>query len=143
MPLYFKLATRYLPEQVDAIEKALVDGTRHPRDIKMELACEIVSIFRGDAAAAAAEEHFRTVFQPRELPEDMPELRLVQPTGLLALMKDNGLIASSSEGRRLVEQGGVKLDGEAVTDFKLELAPTGDERVLQVGRRKFLRLLGD
>ena len=113
MPLYFKLATRYLPEQVDAIEKALVDGTRHPRDIKMELAREIVSIFHGDAAAAAAEEHFRTVFQQRELPEDMPELRLVQPTGLLALMKDSGLIASSSEGRRLVEQGGVKLDGRA------------------------------
>ena len=142
MPLYFKLATPYLPEQVDAIEKALVDGTRHPRDIKMELAREIVSIFRGDAAAAAAEEHFRTVFQQRELPEDMPELRLVQPTGLLALMKDNGLIASSSEGRRLVEQGGVKLDGDPVTDFKLELAPTGGERVLQVGRRKFLRLIG-
>jgi tyrosyl-tRNA synthetase len=62
MPLYFKLATRYLPSQVEAIEQALADGSRHPRDLKMALAREIVSIFHGDDAAAAAEEHFRTVF---------------------------------------------------------------------------------
>jgi tyrosyl-tRNA synthetase len=68
MPLYFKLATRYLPSQVEAIEQALADGSRHPRDLKMALAREIVSIFHGDDAAAAAEEHFRTVFQQRELP---------------------------------------------------------------------------
>jgi tyrosyl-tRNA synthetase len=141
MPLYFMLATRYLPDQVAAIKQALAAGTRHPRDVKMELAREIVGIFHGDEAAAAAEEHFRTVFQQRELPEDMPEVRLTQPIGLLALMKDHGLIASTSEGRRLVEQGGVKLDGQAVADFKLELAPTGVERVLQVGRRKFLRIV--
>ena len=142
MPLFFKLATRYLPDQVAEIERALADGSRHPRDVKMELAREIVSIFHDDAAAVAAEEHLRTVFQQRELPEDMPELRLTQPTGLLVVMKDAGLIGSTSEGRRLVEQGGVKVDGQTVADFKLELAPSGGERVLQVGRRKFLRLVG-
>ncbi|HSN74653.1 MAG TPA: tyrosine--tRNA ligase, partial [Anaerolineae bacterium] len=142
MPLYFKLATRYLPAQVAEVEAALADGSRHPRDLKMALASEVVSIFYGGAAALAAEEHFRTVFQQRELPEDMPEVRLDGPVSLLALLKDAGLISSSSEGRRLVEQGGVKLDGQTVADFKLELAPTGGEQVVQVGRRKFVKLIG-
>jgi tyrosyl-tRNA synthetase len=142
MPLYFKLATRYLPSQVEEIERALADGSRHPRDLKMALAREIVSIFHGDDAAAAAEEHFRTVFQQRELPDDMPELKLTGPVALLVLLKEAGLISSSSEGRRLVEQGGVKLDGQTVGDFKLELAPVDGEQVVQVGRRKFVKLIG-
>jgi tyrosyl-tRNA synthetase len=142
MPLYFKLATRFLPAQVAEVERALAEGTRHPRDLKMALAREIVSIFHGDDAALAAEEHFRTVFQQRELPSDMPEVRLDEPVSLLALLKDAGLISSTSEGRRLVEQGGVKLDGQTVGDIKLELAPTGGEQVVQVGRRKFVRLIG-
>ena len=142
MPLYFKLATRYLPSQVAEVERALADGSRHPRDVKMELAREIVSIFHDDQAAAAAEEHFRTVFQQRDLPDDMPQVRLTEPVGLLVLLKNAGLIGSSSEGRRLVEQGGVKLDGQPVTDFKLEMTPDAGEHVLQVGRRKFLRIVG-
>jgi tyrosyl-tRNA synthetase len=142
MPLYFKLATRFLPPQVAEYEQALRDGSRHPRDLKMELAREIVSIFHGDDAAAAAEEHFRTVFQQRELPDDMPEVRLDGPVALLALMTAHGLAASNSEARRLVQQGGVKLDGQTVGDIKLELVPTGGEQVLQVGRRKFIKLTG-
>jgi tyrosyl-tRNA synthetase len=127
---------------VAEIEQALSDGSRHPRDLKMALAREIVSIFHGDAAAAAAEEHFRTVFQQRELPDDMPEVTLAEPVGLLALLKEAGLISSTSEGRRLVEQGGVKLDGQPVADFKLELVPMGGEQVVQVGKRKFVKLIG-
>jgi tyrosyl-tRNA synthetase len=142
MPLYFKLATRFLPPQVAEVEAALADGSRHPRDLKMELAREIVSIFYGEEAALAAEEHFRTVFQQRELPSDMPEVQLDGPMGLLVLLKEAGLIGSSSEGRRLVEQGGVKLDGQTISDFKLELIPMGGEQVVQVGRRKFVKLIG-
>lgn len=142
MPLYFKLATRYLPAQVAEVEQALADGSRHPRDLKMELAREIVSIFHGDEAALAAEAHFRTVFQQRDLPGDMPEVRLTGPIALLTLMTEQGLAASNSEARRLVQQGGVKLDGQTVSDIKLELAPVGGEQVVQVGRRKFVKLLG-
>lgn len=143
MPLYFKLVTRYRPEQVAAIEQALQDGSRHPRDVKMELAREIVSIFHGDAAAQAAEEHFRTVFQQRELPEDMPSVRLAAPIGLVALLKEHGLAASTSEARRLIDQCGVKLDGAVVTDVRLELVPSAQDRVVQVGRRRFLRIVGE
>src|SRR5512135_2289599 len=73
MPIFFKLVTRYMPDQIRAIETALAEQTRHPRDVKMELAREIVSIFHGDADAAKAEEHFKRVFQEREAPEEMPE----------------------------------------------------------------------
>jgi tyrosyl-tRNA synthetase len=142
MPSYFRLVTRYTPEQVAAAEQALWDGSQHPRDLKMALAREIVSIFHGEEAAAAAEEHFRTVFQQREMPEEMPELRLAEPVVLVALMKEQGLAASTSEARRLMAQGGVRLDGEAVSDPGFELVPEGGERVLQVGRRKFLRIVG-
>lgn len=142
MPLYFKLATRFLPAQVAEVEQALRDGSRHPRDLKMALAREIVSIFHDDDAALAAEEHFRTVFQQRELPEDMPEVRLDGPAALLALMTEHGLAASNSEARRLVQQGGVKLDGQTISDIKREIAPAADAQVLQVGRRKFLKLTG-
>ena len=142
MPIYFKLATRYLPAQVAAVEAALADGSRHPRDIKMELAREIVSIFHSEDAARAAEEHFVTVFQQRELPDDMPEVRLSQPIGLIALLVEQGMAGSNSEARRLIQQGGVKLDGEAVSDVKMEVEPSDEERVLQVGKRKFARLVG-
>jgi tyrosyl-tRNA synthetase len=120
---------------------ALERGELHPRDLKMRLAFEIVDIFKGRTAAEAAQDHFRTVFQQRDLPSDMPELRLSSPITLVDLLTAQQLAPSKSEARRLVAQGGVKLDGERVEDFNLILQP-GTDRVLQVGRRKFLRLLG-
>ena len=140
MPIYFKLATRYLPDQVEAVEAALADGSRHPRDVKMELAREIVTIFHSEEDAQAAEEHFVTVFQQREIPDDMPEHRLTEPVGLIALLNELGMVSSNSEARRLIQQGGVKLDGETVSDLRLELEPAAEPRVLQVGKRKFARL---
>jgi tyrosyl-tRNA synthetase len=106
----------------------------------MQLAGEIVSIFQGADAALLAEDHFRTVFQQRELPADMPELKLVQPISLTDLLTDSGLAPSKSEARRLVQQGGIKLDGQKADNFNLIIAPD-HEHVLQVGRRKFVKLL--
>ena len=106
----------------------------------MQLASEIVSIFQGVEAAVLAEDHFRTVFQQRELPADMPELRLAEPIGLADLLTHASLAPSKSEARRLVQQGGIKLDGEKADDFNLIITPDR-EHVLQVGRRKFVKLL--
>ena len=139
---YAELVTRWEQADIDALCAQVASGELEMRELKHKLAWEIVSIFHGDDAAAAAEEHFRTVFQQRELPEDMPEVQLARPVGLLALLKEAGLISSSSEGRRLMEQGGVKLDGQTVTDVKLELALGDGAHVVQVGRRKFLRIVG-
>jgi tyrosyl-tRNA synthetase len=137
---YAELVTRWSPGDIGRRFGLVEAGELHPRDLKMQLAGEIVEIFHGPEAAVAAEEHFRTVFQQRELPPDMPELKLVQPVSLADLLTNSGLAPSKSEARRLVQQGGIKLDGEKVDDFNLTVAPDR-EHVLQVGRRKFVKLL--
>ena len=137
---YADLVTRWSTEDISRRFAQLAAGDLHPRDLKMQLASEIVSIFQGSEAAVRAEEHFRTVFQQRELPADMPELRLSQPISLSDLLTETGLAPSKSESRRLVQQGGIKLDGDKVDDFNLVVTPDR-EHVLQVGRRKFIKLL--
>ncbi len=82
----------------------------------MRLAREIVSSLYDDTAAAAAEEHFRAVFQQREVPADLPTRALDEETDVVSLLVAAGLAGSRSQARRLVEQGGVRLDGETVTD---------------------------
>ncbi|MCS7351086.1 MAG: tyrosine--tRNA ligase [Thermoflexus sp.] len=140
MSIYFKLVTRYPPPRIAAIEEGLRSGSLHPRDVKMELAREIVSIFFGEEAAERAEAHFRTVFQERAFPEEMPAFSLAGPQPLVDLMVAAGLAPSRSEARRLIRQGGVRLDGETVSD--VEAVVTIDRpKVLQVGRRRFVRLL--
>jgi tyrosyl-tRNA synthetase len=140
MPIYFKLATRYMPPQIKAIEDALTDGARHPRDVKMELAREIVSIFHNEAVALKAEGHFKQVFQAREAPEEMPEFALAGPTNIIILIARANLAASKGEARRLVEQHGVKLDGQTVEGIETVVEVVAP-RVLQVGKRKFVRLV--
>ncbi|NPA90172.1 MAG: tyrosine--tRNA ligase [Chloroflexi bacterium] len=142
MITYFKLVTRYMPEQIEQIERDLREGRRHPRDVKMELAREIVSIFHGEDAAKRAEEHFVRVFQQRDLPEDMPEWEVSHPTRIVDIIAEAGLTKSKGEARRLIKQGGVQLDGQRVTDINAVFTPDGREHVLRVGRRRFLRLKG-
>ena len=137
---YADLVTRWSPEDIAHRFALLAAGELHPRDLKMQLAGEIVTIFQGQEAAKAAEEHFRTVFQQRELPADMPELKLVQPVSLGDLLVNTGLAPSKSEARRLVQQGGIKLDGDKIDDFNQMVTPD-KEHILQVGRRKFVKLL--
>lgn len=139
---FFELVTRYGPTQIAEIQAGLESGKLHPRDVKMELAREIVSIFHGDEAAQRAEKHFQRVFQQRKLPEGMPEYRLVEPTKIVEVMAEAGLAPSKSQARRLIQQGGVRVDDEPVTDIDARVAPDGKRRVLQVGKRRFLRLLG-
>ncbi len=139
MPVYFKLVTRYTPAQIAAVEKGLADGSRHPRDTKMELAREIVAIYWGEDKVAAAEAHFQSVFQKGQLPEDMAEIAVRGEPLLVDFLAENKLAASKSEARRLIEQGGVKLGGEAVDDTTARLKFTG-EVVVQVGKRKFAKL---
>lgn len=137
---YADLVTRWPPAEISARFAALAAGDRHPRDLKMQLAAEIVAIFHGPAAAQAAEAHFRTVFQQRELPAEMPELRLLAPTAVLDILTNAGLASTRSEVRRLAQQGGIRLDGVQVDDAALVVAP-GAEHTLQIGRRKFVRLV--
>jgi tyrosyl-tRNA synthetase len=140
MPLYFKLVSRYTPAQVAEIERGLADGTRHPRDAKMELAREIVAIYHGAEAVAAAEEHFKTVFQKGALPSEMDVITITDSPLLVDFLALNRLASSKSEARRLIEQNGVKVDGAAVGDVAARLE-VSSEAVVQVGKRKFVKVL--
>ena len=136
---YAELATRWDQNEIDAMFAAIDAGTLDMRDFKQKLAWEIVSIFHGDDAANQAAEDARRMHEG-EVPSDAPVYQLAQATSLLDLMSDAGLTKSKGEARRLIQQGGVRLDGAPVEDLTAEVAPDG-EHVVQVGKRKFLRVV--
>lgn len=145
MMTYFELATDAPLNEVRKLEAGLANGSLHPKAVKQRLAREIVSIYHNIDAAHAAEAEFDRVHRDRELPEELPEATI--PSSALAdgkiwianLLKLAGFASSSSEARRLIEQGGVLLDGEKLTDASLEILLRSGS-VLQVGRRRFAKL---
>lgn len=138
MPIYFRLVTRWMPPEIESIEKGLADGSLHPRDAKMKLAREVVANFYGEAAADQAQAEFVHTFQQREAPEDMPTYSLQAGQTILDILLGSGLISSKGEGRRLIDQKGVRLDGEVINSG---MDPFPHPGVLQVGKRKFLRVV--
>lgn len=138
MGKYMRLATRWSPHEIDDIEKELGSGKMHPRDAKMRLASEIVSIFYGETDAKSAEDSFVKTFQQKEFPDEMPEFRLETGQTVLDVILAAKLASSKSEARRLIDQKGVRLDGEALERGDASFPHPG---VLQVGKRKFLRVV--
>jgi tyrosyl-tRNA synthetase len=138
---YFELLS-FRPMEEVLRWKGAVSSGRNPRDIKVDLALEIVERFHGKAAATAALADFEARFRHGEMPEDMPEVRLQVPEGglpVVQMLKQSGLTASTNEAVRMIEQGGVRLNGERLTDRLLKLA-AGESVVAQVGKRKFARV---
>jgi tyrosyl-tRNA synthetase len=122
--------------------RAQVAEGANPRDVKVRFAKEIVARFHGVEAARRAQEDFESRFREGALPEDMPEVAVKAPEGgilIVHLLKQAGLTPSTSEAQRMIEQGGVKLDGERVSDKGLKLRD-GTTVVAQVGKRKFARI---
>jgi tyrosyl-tRNA synthetase len=137
MPIYARLATAWTPEEVRAFETQLEAGSLHPRDAKMRLAKGITSVFYSLEEAEKAQAQFVTTFQQGNIPDDIPEYHVAGKLDLLDIMVSQKMVASRSDARRMIEQHGVRLNGEVVTDFNPEL---DGEAVLQVGKRRFLRL---
>jgi len=137
MPAYFRLVTRWSTQQIEEIENGLRSGSLHPRDAKMKLAREIVEIFYGAEAAKASEEAFVSVFQHGAIPDEIPEYKLQGNPTVLDVLLDGNLVSSKSEGKRMIAQNGVRLDGELLTDANLTFPHPG---ILQVGKRRFLRV---
>ncbi len=119
----------------------LAEGEVHPGDAKRMLARSIVDLYHGDGSGEAAEAAFDQQFKDRQVPDDVPThpLGTDDPVHLPSLLRAAGLVASGSEGRRMLQQGAVKVDGAGVAD---ETLPRGAlvGRVLQVGKRRFVRL---
>jgi tyrosyl-tRNA synthetase len=144
---YLRLCTPLPVSEIEEIDRGLAQGSLRPDLAKRRLAREIVDLYHGEGAGAEAEERFDLVHKERAIPEDVPEMRL--PSSLVAeervwiprLLKELGLAGSNSEGRRLIEQGGVRIDGNRVTDPDVEATVTDLlGKVLQVGTRKFVRI---
>jgi tyrosyl-tRNA synthetase len=137
MGKYMRLATRWSPHEIEALEKDVASGAIHPRDAKMKIAHEITSIFYGEADAQKAEEAFVRTFQHKEVPDEMPEYLLQDGQTVLDVILEAKMAASKSEARRLFDQKGVRLDGETIERGDLSFPHPG---VLQVGKRKFVRV---
>ncbi len=139
---YFDLLSFERADRIESMKRSIGEGA-NPRDVKFELAKEIVSRFHGGAKAGeAAMQNFIARFQQREIPADISEIELAGNGKGLALpriLKEAGLTASTSEALRLIKQGGVRIDGEKAENPALEIAP-GQAHVFQVGKRKFMRV---
>jgi len=140
MANWFNLVTAMSPGDIDALLAQVEAGAVHPMEAKKRLAREIVTLFHGPEAAEGAEAHFARTVQGGQAPREVPVYALAEARGLLEVMASAGLATSNSEARRLVHQGGVRLNGETVTDPHMVLEP-GPERMLQVGKRRYLRLV--
>jgi len=138
MGIYLRLASRWSPQEIETFEKDLASGSLHPRDAKMKMAFEITSIFYDEADARSGQDAFIKTFQQKETPDEMPEYKLSDGQTVLDVILDAKLASSKSEGRRLIDQNGVRLDGETLERGDLPFPHPG---VLQVGKRKFLRVL--
>jgi tyrosyl-tRNA synthetase len=137
MGTYSRLVSRWTPVEIEEMEKAVQAGTLHPRDAKMRLAREIVSIFYSDDEAQTAEEAFVRLFQQKETPDEMPEYELSDGATVLDVLMGAGLTSSKSEARRLIDQKGVRLDGDTLERSDDVFPHPG---VLQVGKRRFVRV---
>jgi tyrosyl-tRNA synthetase len=138
---YFELVTDVSIRELKDIKQELEEKTANPRDLKRKLARTIVRMYHNDEAAKSAEAHFDKIHISKEIPEDIPEVKLSKkPEKIINLIVKNKLASSNGEARRLIRQNAVSLDGNTVRDEVLEI--TVDKPVvLKVGKRKFLRLL--
>ena len=137
---YELLSTRSL-EDIAQIQEDVKQGTLHPKKAKEMLAHEITARFHGDEAAVAAKTAFDNLFKANLIPEDIPEFVLEEDIWICKALVDAGIEPSTSQARRDIAQGAVRIDQEKISDNKLNLS-TG-EYVLQVGKRKFAKVKVD
>lgn len=141
MMRYFMLVTDMSIEEQEQLAKDLESGTAHPRDVKMKLAHTIVRLYHGEEAANFGQEEFVRVFQKHAMPTDIPEYKVAiteEPVFAPQLLSDAGLTASNGEARRSIKAGAFKIDGEKCSEEHIVLK---DGMVLQVGKRKFIKIV--
>ncbi len=137
---YYELLTDLSPSAISNLRSEISDGV-NPRDVKVNLAKLIIADFHSQDAANAAEEEFVKRFVQKEVPDEIEEKTIAGGSYALAqLLADTGLAASKGEARRLIEQGGVKINGEKATAANAEIAIDVDGVLVQVGKRKFLKI---
>jgi tyrosyl-tRNA synthetase len=141
---YYELATDVSLEELSKIKEQLTDGKTNPRDLKRALARKLVEMYHSKEEALKAEEEFDKIFVKKDVPDELPEFTVEEIVnggiGIIDLIMKVGFAPSRAEARRLVQQGGVSIDGEKILDFK-HIVARNDEFVLKVGKRKFAKIL--
>ena len=141
MMRYFMLVTDMSIEEQEQLAKDLESGAAHPRDVKMKLAHTIVRLYHGEEAANFGQDEFVRVFQKHAMPTDIPEYKVAiteEPVFVPQLLSGAGLTASNGEARRSIKAGAFKIDGEKCNEEHIVLK---DGMVLQVGKRKFIKIV--
>ena len=136
IPVYMECCTDLPMAEVRATEEALKKGKENPKTLKMRLAREIVTMYHSADAAAAAEANFENVFKNKGVPEDMPEYKAKKGESLIDALLASNMVTSKSEARRLIEQGGIKVNDAPVTSIEAK----AEAGIVKVGKRKFVRL---
>ena len=137
---YYELLTDRTSAQIAALRTGVGDGTLHPKQVKQDLAVQIVSDFHSPREAEVARDRFDAVFARGTVPDEMPSFPVSSSIRMLDLLTSSGLARTRNEGRRLLSQGAVSLDGERVLQDATIAAPP-DGVVLRVGKRRFLRVV--
>lgn len=143
MPLYHKLILGWQQDQLNEMSTQLEAGKLHPNDVKLRLAHEIVSIFHSPEDADAARKRWDDVFRSKGdgIPDDIPEVVLADATRVIDILRDNDMVSSGGEAKRLAQNNGIRVDGDQIDDVGMEITPDMLPVVIQVGKRKFLRLI--
>ena len=139
--LGFELCTNYSMDEVAEIKEKLINKKTNPRDLKADLAKEIITFYHSKAEADKAEQEFNKIFRDKNTPTNMEKVFIMNiEYDLPELMASAQLVPSKSEAKRLIEQGGVTLAGKKITDWKKKVKPA-DNTVLKIGKRKFAKLI--
>ena len=138
MGIFSRLVTRWTPDEIRDFESEISSGSLHPKEAKMKLAREIVTIYHGHEEAQKAEAEFVRVFQEQGQPDEMDQYKLKKDQTILDVLQESGLTESRSQARRLIEQNAVRLDDQILDDPHAEFPGKG---ILQVGKRRFLKII--
>ena len=141
---YYELATDVTNEELAEVKEYLSNKENNPRDIKRALAKKLVTMYHDEEAAENAETEFDKIFINKGLPDDMPEFPIdkSKATNIIDLIVDVKFAPSKGEARRLIQQGGVSIDGEKISDISANIVVDTD-KVLKVGKRKFIKLVSN
>ena len=141
---YYELLSALQEREIKALRKEAEDGKLNPKDAKVKLAREIIARYHTEEWAARAEEEFDQVFRKKNIPQDIPIAKSwgSEPRGICKILTENSLTSSTSEARRLIQQGAVSVDGEKIPDINLQLNG-GREYLIKVGKKRFLKIAAE
>jgi tyrosyl-tRNA synthetase len=138
---YYKLAVFADREKIESVKLLLEDDSNNPRDIKRSLAKDLVERYYSAEKATSAETAFDQIFVKKDNPDNMPSYNLSSKVSLVDILLSENLIASKGEGKRLINQNAVKIDGKVCSDINLAISPSDTDVIIKVGKRRFLRIV--